>query len=513
MPRLDASPPAVPHFIDVATTAGVIHAYSGDFEYFVGGGVAALDCNADGKPDLYFAGGTNPAALYRNDSTSGGEPRFTQLPNPVTDMSTVVGAYPLDVDGDGVTDLFVLRHGENVLLRGLGGCSFERANEAWHLDGHNTWSSAFSATWEVGAAWPTLAVGNYLDESKRPPDNLCFDNQLFRPGPLGDGYGPPVALSPGWCALSMMFSSWDRSGRADLRVSNDRHYYNQDGGGEEQLWRVAPGEPPRLYTAADGWQAMRIWGMGIANYDITGDGYPDYYLTSQGDNKLQALASGTGGQPDFTDIALSLGATATRPYAGDTELPSTAWNPVFADLNNDGLVDLFVTKGNVEAEPDYAMRDPNDLLLGQPNGTFAESAQAAGLLTFERGRGAVVIDLNDDGLLDIVNVNRRDNVSIWRNLGGGTATSPTQMGNWIEVRLVHAGGNRDAIGAWLEVKAGGTLMQRELTVGGGHGSGQLGPIHFGLGAAESANVRVTWPDGTVGEWQTFAADQSVTVMR
>ena len=71
-------------------------------------------------------------------------------------------------------------------------------------------------------------------------------------------------------------------------MTNDRHYYLD---GEEQLWRIEPGEPPRLYTARRRLAAdCVIWGMGIASYDVTGDGLPEVYLTSQGDNKLQTLA-------------------------------------------------------------------------------------------------------------------------------------------------------------------------------------------------------------------------------
>ena len=72
-------------------------------------------------------------------------------------------------------------------------------------------------------------------------------------------------------------------------MSNDRHYYTD---GEEQLWRITPGEAPRLYTEADGWHPMQIWGMGIASQDVTGDGYPEVFLTSQADNKLQTLENG-----------------------------------------------------------------------------------------------------------------------------------------------------------------------------------------------------------------------------
>ena len=93
-------------------------------------------------------------------------------------------------------------------------------------------------------------------------------------------------------------------------------------------------------------------------------------------------------------------------------LPSTAWHAEFQDVNNDGLVDLFVTKGNVEAMPDFAARDPSNLMLGNADGTFSESGEAAGIVAFTRGRGAAVVDLNLDGMLDIVEVNRRENVSI-----------------------------------------------------------------------------------------------------
>ena len=76
---------------------------------------------------------------------------FEQVAGPSTDLTSVAGAYPLDVDGDGLVDLAVLRVGENVMLRGLGNCRFERANEAWGIDGGNEWTAAFSAQWE-GAA-------------------------------------------------------------------------------------------------------------------------------------------------------------------------------------------------------------------------------------------------------------------------------------------------------------------------------------------------------------------------
>jgi hypothetical protein len=364
---------------------------------------------------------------------------------------------------------------------------------------------AFSATWEGNDALPTLAFGNY----RVPDGDTCADNRLVRPAPTGDRYAAPVALGPGYCTLSMLFSDWSHSGRRDLRMTNDRNYYRD---GEEQLWKITPGEAPRQYTAADGWRPLQIWGMGIASRDLSGDGAPEVFLTSQGDNKLQTLDGGPD-RPSYRDIALASGVTAHRPFVGGDILPSTAWHPEFEDVNNDGHVDLFVSKGNVEAQVDYAARDPSNLLMGKADGTFVEGAESAGIVSYDRARGAALVDLNLDGMLDLVVVNRQANVKVWRNVGRGDATRPAPMGHWLAVRLHEPAPNVDAIGAWLDVRSEGRTVTREVTVGGGHAGGKIGWIHTGLGDPASAEVRVHWPDGETGPWMTVAADQFVTIER
>ncbi len=498
-----------PRFVDETAAAGVDHTYGGSSTYAVGGGVAVFDCNGDGEPELYLAGGGDRAALYRNESTVGGPLRFAPLLDPATDLTAVDGAYPLDIDGDGIVDLAVLRSGENVLLRGLGDCRFERANEAFGFDGGKAQTMAFSATWE-GTGLPTMAVGNYLQLDATGESGLdCDESELVRPASNGTTYAPPLSLGPGYCTLSMLFSDWDRTGRRDLRMSNDRQYYRD---GEEQLWQVADGAPPRPYTKSDGWVSLQIWGMGIASQDLTGDGLPEVFLTSQGDNKLQTLAAGPS-QPTYRDIALARGVTATSPYAGDEGLPSTAWHPEFEDVNNDGFMDLYISKGNVEAQAEYAVKDPSNLFLGRADGTFVEGAEAAGIVDFARGRGAALADFNLDGLLDLVQVNYGDPVRLWRNVGSGDAARPAPMGHWLAVRPSEPGSNHDAIGAWVEVKAGDVTVQRESVVGGGHVGGQLGWTHVGLGPATEAQVRVQWPDGEIGPWLPVAADGFVDVVR
>mgnify|MGYP000530642099 FL=1 len=483
----------IPHFIEETAASGIDSIYEGEWEFMVGGGVATFDCNADGFPDALLAGGASPARFFRNVSAQGGPLRFVAQESGL-ELEAVSGAYPLDIDSDGNRDVVLLRVGENVLMRGLGGCRFERANEAWGFDGGDAWSTAFAATWERGAAFPTLAIGNYIDRAQEAfPWGSCTDNWLHRPASDGEPrFAEPLPLRPSYCALSMLFTDWNRSSTPDLRVSNDREYYK---GGQEQLWRIPPDEAPVLYGEKDGWKRLLIWGMGIASYDLDFDGYPEYFLTSMADNKLQTLASVDAGkpQPVYADIAFAKGATAHRPYIGDDVKPSTAWHTQFEDVDNDGLVDLFIAKGNVAEMPDFAAEDPNNLLLQQADGRFKEVGDKAGMGSTAISRGAALADFNLDGQLDLLVVNRWKPAQLWRNEG--------TEGNWGGLELRKAGPNREAIGSWIETRRGDKIMRREISVGGGHASGHLGWWHLGLGADRQAELRVVWPDGEAGAWQ------------
>lgn len=497
---LPAAAQEVLTFTDETATSGVVHSYIGEWEQIVGGGVASFDCNADALPDLVLAGGTGPARLMVNTSQKAGPLAFVAQDAGV-ELAGVSGAYPIDIDSDGITDLALLRVGENILMRGLGECRFENANTAWGFEGGDAWSTAFAATWEKGAAFPTLAIGNYINRHEEAfPWGSCTDNWLHRPD--GKRYAPPLPLTPSFCALSMLFTDWNASGQPALRVSNDREYYE---GGQEQLWHLDPGQPPRLYTEAEGWQRLRIWGMGIASTDLDANGTPEFFLTSMADSKLQTLADPATGKPKYADVAFAKGVTAHRPYTGGDLRPSTGWHAQFGDVNNDGRSDLFVAKGNVWDMPDFAAKDPNNLLLQRQDGTFTEVGDKAGVASMESARGASLTDFNGDGALDLIVVNRNSPAQIWRNVG--------PVGNYATIVLQQPAPNPQAIGAWIELRTEAGLQRHEVTIGGGHASGTYGPMHFGLGTAKTAEARVLWPGGLASDWQPVVANTTTLLTR
>ena len=463
------------------------HIYSGGWEHFVGGGIAVFDCDDDDLPDIFAAGGANPAKLLRNLGD------FAFESAAITNLVGVTGAYPIDIDADGWLDLFVLTVGQNRILQGGPDCALTDATQKFGLPVSDSWSTSFTAWWEPQSARPTFATGNYVDrKDPNGPFEACDTNVILRP--LDRRYKAEI-LQPGFCALSMLAAK-DARGRGTLRISNDRHYYVN--GGHEQMWDL---EQQRFLGTADGWKRVALWGMGIASRDLNGDGLDEVMLTSMGDQLLQ-FATPEG---RYVNAPFSIGTYAHRPYVGDDGRPSTGWHAEFADVNNDGRADLFIAKGNVDQMPGMATRDPNNLLMQLDDGRFEEYGHTAGVSTTERSRGAALVDFDNDGRLDLIVSNRRAPLELYRNVTAST-------GNWINITLRQPGGNADAIGALISVDTGPSIQLQQHTIGGGHAGGQLVGRHFGLAEAEQIEVAVTWPDQSQST-HSFTANQRVVISK
>ena len=493
-----------PRFVEEAAAAGIDHRYDGEFTFFVGGGVAAFDCDDDARPDLYFAGGAEPAALYRNDSPTGGALRFSARPDPVTDLTDVTGAYPLDVDGDGHhRPRRAARRRERAPSR-LGDCRFERANEALGLRRRRRLDARPSAPpGRATPTLPTLAIGNYLvlDDDGQP----TFDVPRQRAHPARCATATATRRRsrsrPGWCTLSMLFSDWDRSGRRDLRVSNDRHYYRRRRGAAlaHRARRSRRASGPR----EEGWQTLRIWGMGIASHDLTGDGYPEVYLTSQADNKLQTLADGADGRPTYEDIALESRRDRAPAVRGrhDAAVDRLA-RRVRRTSTTTASSTCSWPRATSRRQPDYAARDPSNLLLGQPDGTFVEGAEAAGHRRALRAPAGRRWSTSTSTACSTSSSSTGGRTSAsGATSGSGTAAAPEPMGNWLAAaprpagpeprrhRCLGRGAHRRADHA---ARAHGRRRARRRAARLDRTSAS--------GSAERAEVSVQWPDGEVGAW-------------
>lgn len=224
-------------------------------------------------------------------------------------------------------------------------------------------------------------------------------------------------------------------------------------------------------------------------------------MTSMGDQLLQINHG-----DHFENAPYAMGSYAQRPFLGDDGRPSTGWHAEFGDVDNDGRDDIFIAKGNVDQMPSNASKDPNNLLMQAPDGTFHEMADRAGIATTQRSRGAALVDLNADGLLDLVVMNRRAPMELWRN-------TSIETGNWAEIEPIQAAPNPRAVGAWIELRSESGAQGQEVTIGGGHASGEAVPLHFGLGKVQVAEVRAIWPDGTIGAWQPVTLNARTLLRR
>ena len=317
---------------------------------------------------------------------------------------------------------------------------------------------AFSATWEGAAtcrAWPSATTS--LTPTTRTQTTCA-------PTTSWSGRPPTARLRqrrsrspPSWCALSMLFSDWDRSGRRDLRISNDRHYYSDLCDGRSSCGGSRPGEPPRLYTAADGWVPVRLQGMGIGSYDVTGDGYPGRVSDEPG-FEHPSVAPGRSVAP---------GVSRHRPQArGCGHSPFNRRRPAAVDFVASGVPGreqrwfhrpVRLEGQRRDQQPDYATKDPSRPVprsarwhvrpMPRPPGSSTSPVRGARPWPISTSTACSTWSWRLPGAP----------VRIWRNVGIGDAlAAPAPMGHWIGVKATQPGPNRDAIGAWLDIAIGDT---------------------------------------------------------
>jgi len=188
-----------------------------------------------------------------------------------------------------------------------------------------------------------------------------------------------------------------------------------------------------------------------------------------------------------------------------------SWGAAIQDFDNDGLPDLFFATGMVYPEiehkfPDYPYRTPSVFFRNLGNGKFEELLEQAGpgIAEAHSSRGVAFGDFDNDGDMDILIVNLNEPPSLLRN-------DVTGNHHWLKVQLIGTSSNRSAIGATVIASYGGKKQAQAVMAQTSYLSVNDRRLHYGLGAAISANLEIRWPNGRTEKIDKVASDQLVVV--
>ena len=239
--------------------AGLHSVYDGPWEFFVGGGGRRSIATARAFPRCSWRGAKIRARLYVNESKAGGPIKFEEKaldigadPKPLTQCHRRLSARHRWRRPHGS---LCPEGGRQPHTQRRPDCTLTLMNHEWNFDGNSGWTTSFAADRSGGRnSRPSRSAT--MSTAARPA-RLGAHARKIRSTARGPATRPTIPLRtplvPGFCALSMLFTDWNKSGVPSLQVSNDRQYYR---GGEEQMWRIEPGNPPRLYGRADGWRNL-----------------------------------------------------------------------------------------------------------------------------------------------------------------------------------------------------------------------------------------------------------------
>lgn len=515
----------VPWLVDVTKSAGIDFSHfdsATDIEYIMetmGSGVAWIDYNQDGWPDLFFmqVGPLKPGKetgplptnkLYRNnrDGTFTEVTKETGLARSGYGMGCAVG----DFDNDGHDDLLTTWYKGVVLYHnrddGKGGRHFVDITAASGLNNPH---------WATSAAWGDIDGDGLLDlyicnyvaadldkytpcfnrDIKRnfscPPYNFePVHHQLYKN--LGGGRFADISAEAGLTkanpapGLAVVILDLDEDGLPDIYVANDMqpaYLFHNQGGGKfiEKAMRAG---------CAMQSSGRFIAGMGIATGDFDGSGRPSLFVTNFQRNPNMLFLN--RGKMIFEEWNYPSGLVA-----GGTD--HLAFGTVAFDADLDGHLDLAVADGHVTRDSRKVYGDPYKqearLFLAEGKARFREVSKQAGAFFHEKriARGLACADFNNDGKPDLIFTHNADRPVLLRN---DTKTA----NHWLRLELEGDGkkSNRNAIGARVEVEVAGRKLVRFVHGGGSYLSASERSLLIGLGAAGQADrVTVRWPSGRV----------------
>lgn len=509
------------------------------------GGVAIVDYDGDGRPDVYFLNGSTlpamqgkrkppRAALYRNL----GNWRFEDVTetagvaNERWGMGVAVGDY----DNDGHPDMYVGNYGVSRL---------------YHNNGDGTFTDVADTLGVARKGWSTGATFGDYDRDGRldlfVPGYVDFDlNNLpptprnaNTPGGIGQNFcqfrGAPVMCGPrGLEGASDTLYHQRADGRFEdvsvkARVSDPQGYYGFSSAfvhvNDDDLLDlivVNDSTPNQLYiNRGDGTfneigyesgvalnengREQAGMGLGIGDYD--NDGRVDFYVTNFSDDSNTLYHN--DGEENFADVTLQAG-------HGEATLPFLGWGTSFLDFDNDSWKDVIVANGHVYPVVDdhqWGTSYAQQLLLFRNlgNGRFGRvgARPGSGLAGAWSSRGLGVGDLDGDGRLDVILNNIDAPPAVLRNVSQA-------HNHWLQLRLiadVAKKSPKDATGATVYLTVGNTRQRADLISGASYSSHNESILHFGLGTAATVDkLEVKWPDGTAEMMPVPNVDRAFTVV-
>jgi hypothetical protein len=476
-------------FTEVTSSSGIDFVHTDQVDTMAGG-ICFFDYDNDGYPDLFVTargGGTN--RLYHNRGNGTFEEVTTAAG--VGGVYSSMGAYAADLDNDGHEDLVVLTFGTIRVYRNDKNGTFTDLSSTTGM-GRGYWATAATFGDYDHDGDLDIYIGNYVFDGFFP----FFDggpNQLFRND--GNFKFIDVAKAAGVdgeetfydprgfirtthsCTLSVLFHDYDLDGWQDLLVGNDFGPAIIP----NQLFRNNRDGTFSEVGASAGFRIPEF-NMGLATADVNGDRIPDIYTTNLGNNHL-LLNDGRG---RFTDVA-----AAWNVREGTSNgLLLTSWACMFLDADVDALPDLYVSNGLIETIPALA-NDPNapSRLLYHLGRSYMITPEP--LFPWDKavGRGAACADIDGDGDEDIVQLNNRARLRVYRNDCVTSYRSVT-----IDLRGTLS--NRNAIGSLVTLRSTTFTQVREYVRGGSYISCNGAPMVMGFGGdREVAEATVRWPGG------------------
>jgi len=528
----DSESSRLPQLVDITSSTGIHfeHISTPEQKYIMesmSGGVALIDYDRDGWPDIYFtnapsvemarSGKKARSALYHNNHDG----TFTD----VTDKAGVgypcwaMGVSVGDYNNDGWPDLLVTCFNGVVLYRNNGDGTFTDVTQQAGLGVDKGWASGSTFGDYDGDGWVDLFVSHYVDVSlealpvfgssktcqyhgldvqcgprglKGLPDALYHNN--------GDGTFTEISKSAGvsdpqkFFGLTAVWTDFDQDGHLDLFVTNDgqpNYLYRNDGTGHFKDVAYTAG----VAVSQDGAEQAN---MGVALGDYLHTGRFSIFITHFSDE--YAVLYRNDGDMNFTDESYASGiAAATTPYV--------SWGDAFIDWQNNGWPDVFMASGHVYPQVDSVeigtkYLEPMLLFENQRNGTFKNISKLVGpaIQVPRVGRGVVCGDLFNDGRMEIVVETLKGEPVILQPQGG-------PPNHWISFQLEGTQSNRLALNARVKATAGDLVQTGELVSGGSYISQHDLRIHFGLGTHEVVDeAEITWPNGKVETLTNLTAD-------